>query len=66
MHESIVPLLKEIGVEPDYQPEITVSEVEKIIGNYEGLILRSKLQLTKDLLEKGERLEICGSGRRRS
>ncbi|MFT5617078.1 MAG: D-3-phosphoglycerate dehydrogenase [Arenicella sp.] len=56
MHESIVPLLKEIGVEPDYRPKITISEVEQIIGNYEGLILRSKLKLSRALLEKGERL----------
>lgn len=56
MHESIVPLLKEIGVEPDYKPKITVSEVEEIIGSYEGLILRSKLTLTRNLLEKGKNL----------
>jgi D-3-phosphoglycerate dehydrogenase len=56
MHESILPLLKEIGVDADYRPKITIAEVEAIIGNYEGLILRSKLKLTRDLLEKGKQL----------
>src|SRR4051812_21656434 len=50
MHSSIVPLLTEIGIDPDYRPDITRAEVLKIIGSYPSLILRSKLSVDKEIL----------------
>ena len=58
MHESIVPLLTHIGYEVAYEPAITVSEIHERISNYEGLIVRSKISINKDLIEKGTRLKF--------
>lgn len=53
MHESIFSLLKDIQWEYDYQPKITRDEIKKIHHGYDGLIIRSKTQVDRDLL--GER-----------
>lgn len=58
MHPSITSLLDGINLAYDYAPTITTHEVEQVIANYEGLILRSKLKLTKALLSKGEKLRF--------
>lgn len=58
MHLSIISLLEEIGIEPDYRPDITKEEVPGIIGNYTGIIIRSKMKITKDLLDKAKKLRF--------
>ncbi len=55
-HDSIVPLLSEIGVEAHYRPDITEEEVHQIIHEYEGMIVRSKMYLGADLFAKANRL----------
>jgi D-3-phosphoglycerate dehydrogenase len=44
----------------DYQPDISATQVEKIIHNYEGLILRSKMKVNAELLSKANKLEFIG------
>lgn len=58
LHPSITSLLDGIGLAYDYLPEIEKDDVEEIISNYTGLILRSKLKLTRELLEKGVQLKF--------
>jgi len=53
-------MLKEIGVEPVYRPDITSQELVTIIGEYEGIIARSKLKIDKQLLEKAVKLKFIG------
>jgi D-3-phosphoglycerate dehydrogenase len=60
MHPSIVPMLKQIGVEPDYRPSITKEEVLGIIGNYKGLVVRSKMKINKELINRAENLRFIG------
>ena len=50
MHESLFPMLREIGWEPDYQPTITRDQLKGILGGYQGLIVRSKTFIDRDLL----------------
>lgn len=57
-HPSIIPLLEGIGVSPDYQPDITKDKVYEVLGEYEGLIVRSKMKLDEKLLAKGEKLKF--------
>jgi D-3-phosphoglycerate dehydrogenase len=56
MHSSIIPLLTEAGMEPHYHPDITKEEVESIIKNYQGIIIRSKINVDEKLLEKAQSL----------
>jgi D-3-phosphoglycerate dehydrogenase len=50
MHESLFNMLDEIGWQYDYQPTITREEVKRIHQGYDGLIVRSKTHIDRDLL----------------
>ena len=58
MHPSLQPLLQSIGVAMDYQPNLTAAEVAAALAAqpYEGLVVRSKLRVTADLLAHGPHL----------
>jgi D-3-phosphoglycerate dehydrogenase / 2-oxoglutarate reductase len=50
MHESIFGMLTEIGVSYDYRPTIKREEIKSILTNYDGLMVRSKTIIDRDLL----------------
>ncbi len=58
MHDSIHDLLKSIGVDADYQPDITRQELLKIISKYYGLIVRSKTYIDAELLNHATQLKF--------
>ncbi|TAH19835.1 MAG: phosphoglycerate dehydrogenase [Cytophagales bacterium] len=58
MHLSLMPMLKDRGFIPDYQPTIAKEKVLEIIADYEGIIVRSKLKIDKALLDKATRLKF--------
>ncbi|MEM8939900.1 MAG: NAD(P)-dependent oxidoreductase [Bacteroidota bacterium] len=56
MHESILPLLKNEGFEPVYLPVIRRDEILEIIPEFEGLFIRSKTRVDKELVDKAGNL----------
>jgi D-3-phosphoglycerate dehydrogenase / 2-oxoglutarate reductase len=60
MHESLFSMLNEIGWEADYQPKITREEIKVIHTQYEGLIVRSKTPIDRDLLGQNPTLKFIG------
>lgn len=58
MHESILPLLKELGYEPVYLPVIDRNGILEIIHEFEGLIIRSKTSVDKELIDAGVNLKF--------
>ena len=58
MHPSLLPLLRGIGVEGDYQPQLPAAAVPAALAArpYTGLVVRSKMQITSELLTHGPRL----------
>jgi D-3-phosphoglycerate dehydrogenase len=62
MHPSILPMLREIGITPDYMPDISAEEVIKLIPHYEGLILRSKTKVDKIFLKHALKLKFIARG----
>jgi D-3-phosphoglycerate dehydrogenase / 2-oxoglutarate reductase len=65
MHPSIIPMLEQISVRPDYHPGISREEILAMIGNYEGIMIRSKTSIDKELLSKAAKLKFiarAGSG----
>ena len=60
MHESIVPLLEGAGYEVFYRPEIEKKEILETVGEYEGLIIRSKIPMDRALLERATKLKFIG------
>lgn len=57
MHPSIVPGLKNIGLDVDYMPNIKREEILEIIHIYEGIIVRSKTEADKELINKASNLK---------
>lgn len=60
MHESIVPLLVQIGFEATYAPHISRAEILSVIGDFEGILVRSKTTIDKELIDHATQLEFIG------
>ncbi len=58
MHESIVPMLEEIGFEANYEPSITRNEILDSIGGFSGLIVRSKTSVNQELIDVAQKLKF--------
>ncbi|WP_026954546.1 2-hydroxyacid dehydrogenase [Algoriphagus vanfongensis] len=58
MHLSIVDLLAKEGHQVDYEPKITREEILQKVQNYEGLVIRSKTPMNRELLEKATQLKF--------
>jgi D-3-phosphoglycerate dehydrogenase / 2-oxoglutarate reductase len=58
MHPTIIPMLEELGIRVSYQPDIKADEVRKLLPAYQGLVVRSKLSVSADLLEQGRQLQF--------
>ncbi|GAB4405978.1 MAG: 2-hydroxyacid dehydrogenase [Microscillaceae bacterium] len=60
MHPSLMPMLQEMGLQPDYQPDLNHEEILARLPHYEGLIVRGKLKLDRSLLSQAKRLKFIG------
>lgn len=58
IHEVFLNSLKSFGISIDYRPEITPEEVHGCIENYDGLVLRSKMNVDQKLLDKSTNLKF--------
>ncbi|WP_462248993.1 NAD(P)-dependent oxidoreductase [Ekhidna sp.] len=58
MHECILPLLKELGYEVVYSPNIRRDEILSIIHEFEGLIIRSKTSVDKEMIDRAVNLKF--------
>lgn len=58
MHESIEEMLLNAGIAPTYLPNITRADVLEILPKYAGIIVRSKLTVDKEILDRGINLEF--------
>jgi D-3-phosphoglycerate dehydrogenase len=58
MHPSLLPMLRSIGIEGDYQPKLTAADVPAALAArpYQGLMVRSKMRITASLLAHGPQL----------
>lgn len=55
-----VDILKKSGLEVDVKTGLAPEELKKIIGDYEGLAIRSATRVTADLLEAAHKLMVVG------
>lgn len=60
VHPVVFDYLAKASIEIDYQPTISAAEAQKIIPEYEGLILRSKLYVSEALVAKCPKLRFIG------
>lgn len=65
VHESLLHRLKDLSIDYTYSPEIAAADVAKTLHDYQGIVVRSKIYVGKDLLKENPQLKlICrvGSG----
>jgi len=55
-----VDIFKERGVEVDFRPGLSADELLEIIGDYDGLAIRSNTKVTADVLAKATKLRAIG------
>ncbi len=60
MHNSLFTMLQDIGWEADYQPGITREEIRSKHHGYQGLIVRSKTSIDRELLGADPTLKFIG------
>jgi len=60
VHPTLNEGLKKMGYEVVYEPNITDEEVRQQIDQYEGIIINSKIQMDRPMLEKGKSLKFIG------
>jgi D-3-phosphoglycerate dehydrogenase len=60
IHEILLEKLSKAGVKFNYQPEIDKIGAEKLIPDYDGLIIRSKFQVDKDFIDLNPSLKMIG------
>jgi D-3-phosphoglycerate dehydrogenase / 2-oxoglutarate reductase len=60
MHESLFAMMKEIGWEVDYFPDISRDKIKLTHNGYDGLIVRSKTIIDADLLGESPTIKFVG------
>jgi D-3-phosphoglycerate dehydrogenase len=60
LSEEGVKILRDSGFEVDCKYGLPPQELKKIIGNYEGIVVRSDTKLTADIIESANNLKVIG------
>lgn len=55
-----VEVFEKHGVEVDYKPGLSPEQQQEIIGQYDGLVVRSATKVTPELLAKATNLKVVG------
>src|SRR5690606_33143177 len=63
MHPSLTSMLEGIGVNANHQPDISRDQIIEQLPAYDGLVIRSKTFVDKELLANATNLKfICRAG----
>ncbi|MDE2517088.1 MAG: phosphoglycerate dehydrogenase [Rhodospirillales bacterium] len=57
---AAVAIFRDRGIEVDVKPGLSPADLRAIIGEYDGLAIRSATKVTKELLEAATRLKVVG------
>jgi len=60
IHEDGIERLKQAGFEVKVEPTISAKQLETIVADYDALIVRSRTQVTKEIIQAGKRLKVIG------
>ncbi len=58
--KNALDLLKDNKIDFDYSPDISPEELLKVIANYQGLVVRSRTKVTKEVIFSGKKLQVIG------
>ena len=57
---AAIAIFKGRGIEVDFKPGLKPAELREIIGNYDGLAIRSATKVTREVLDVAPRLKVVG------
>jgi D-3-phosphoglycerate dehydrogenase len=57
---AAVQIFRDRGVEVDFKPGLKPAELREIIGEYDGLAVRSATKVTREVLDAAPRLRVVG------
>ncbi len=60
MDPRAAAIFRDRGIQVDEKPGLTPDELAAIIGDYDGLAIRSATKVTKAILDAGDRLKVVG------
>lgn len=60
LEQSCIDILVNEGFEVDNKPGLPAEELKKIVGEYEGLVVRSATKVNADVISSATRLKIIG------
>ncbi len=62
LSETAVQIFRDRGIEVDFMPDLgkDKDKLAEVIGNYDGLAIRSATKVTPTILEKADRLKVIG------
>jgi D-3-phosphoglycerate dehydrogenase len=60
IHEDGVKKLRDADFQVDMKTGISANELRNTVPNYEILIVRSRTKVTREIIEKGEKLKVIG------
>lgn len=60
MSPRAAEVFKARGIEVDERPGLSMEELQKIIGKYEGLVVRSSTKVSDALIDKADKLKVVG------
>jgi len=56
--EILINKLTKYNIKIDYRPDISKEELQKIIYDYDVIVVRSRTRVDKELIEKGKKLKV--------
>lgn len=63
IHPVFIEMAQAKGYECNYQPKITAAEAFEVIGDYAGLVIRSKFNVNKQVIDAAKQLRfVCRAG----
>jgi D-3-phosphoglycerate dehydrogenase / 2-oxoglutarate reductase len=60
--ESTISALQDAGIEVDYRPQITAEELVQDAGRYDGMVVRSRTRIPKEVINAADNLKIVVRG----
>ena len=60
VHSSIIKAIESFGFHVDYIPKMAYEGLEDIIAEYKGIIINSKIIMSRDMIDKASQLSFIG------
>lgn len=60
VHSCLIEGFKADGYDINYSPSMTLEDVHKVIHQYQGIIINSKIKCTQELIDKAALLQFIG------